>query len=56
MLTILSEIPSKVITYPEFCNVANMDHLWSVIKEAAQASQPDQILFVFQLKAKHDLN
>lgn len=28
-----------------------MDHLWSVIQEAAKASQPHQILFVFQLKA-----
>lgn len=28
-----------------------MDHLWRVIQEAAQASQPHQILFVFQLKA-----
>lgn len=39
------------ISHPLFGNVAHMDHLWRVIQEAAQASQPHQILFVFQLKA-----
>lgn len=39
-------------TYPEFGDVADVDHLWSVIQEAAKASQPHQILFVFKLKNK----
>lgn len=31
-----------------------MDHLWSVVQEAANAPQPHQILFVFQLKTQND--
>lgn len=37
-------------THPLFGNVAHVDHLWRVIQEAAKASQPHQILFVFQLE------
>lgn len=32
-----------------------MDHLWGVIQEAANASQPHQVLFVFQLKTQNNL-
>lgn len=40
-------IHPKGNTYPEFGDVADVDHLWGVIQEAAKASQPHQILFVF---------
>lgn len=46
----------KMNTHPEFGDVANVDHLWRVIQEAAKASQPNQILFVFQLQTKNDIN
>lgn len=46
----------KTNTYPEFGDVANVDHLGRVVQEAPEASQPNQILFVFQLiTQKHNL-
>ena len=47
---------SKGDTYPQFGDVADMHHLWGVVQEAANASEPHQILFVFQLKAQNDFN
>ena len=43
-------------TYPVFGDLADVDHLRSVIQEAANASQPQQILFVSQLKAQNDFS
>lgn len=36
-----------------FGDVADVDQFGRVVQEAAQASQPHQILFVFQLKAQN---
>lgn len=43
-------------TYPQFVDVADMDHLWGVVQEATNAPQPHQILFVFQLKTQNNFN
>lgn len=46
----------SIPTYPLFGDLADVDHLRSVIQEAAEASQPHQVLFVFQLKTKKIFN
>lgn len=43
-------------TYPLFGDVADFHHLRGVVQEAADASQPMQILFVFQLKTQNGFN
>lgn len=40
------------IFHPLFGDVADVDQFRRVVQEAAQASQPHQILFVFQLKTQ----
>lgn len=47
------DIRGIVSTYPELGDVADMDHLRGVVQETAQASQPHQILFVFQLETQN---
>lgn len=42
------------IFHPLFGDVANVDQFRCVVQEAAQASQPRQILFVFQLKTQNN--
>lgn len=43
----------SIHTYPLFGDLADVDHFRSVIQEAAEASQPHQVLFVFQLKTQY---
>lgn len=38
------------MNYPKFGDFTDSDHLWGVYHEAANASQPVQILFIFQLQ------
>lgn len=42
------------IFHPLFGDVADVDQFRRVVQEAAQASQPQQILFVFQLKTQNN--
>lgn len=43
------------IFHPLFGDVADVDQFRCVVQEAAQASQPHQILFVFQLKTQSNV-
>lgn len=42
------------IFHPLFGDVADVDQFRCVVQEAAQASQPRQILFVFQLRTQNN--